>query len=188
MEGRVTIFPLSLFSRRIFLLSFSHVPSISSTRVVLFLSRFFQRPTFTGSLFSFFKRGHVQPRWDVFRIRGSSTRSSSFSFSEGRTTERTAAHRERVENDLDDNFISSYCQHVSAIRLSLPCIEKGCSMFHTLPRKYINLRRGNRTVDIFVDNASCHFGEKIWRYPNNFPNVVCVHCAFTAWVSIKLSL
>lgn len=30
----------------------------------------------------------------------------------------SSTERGRVENDLDDNFISSYCRHVSAIRLS----------------------------------------------------------------------
>lgn len=125
MEGRVTIFPLSLFSRRVLRLSFSHPPSFFlslSSRAALsmllyFFSLCFCRPTFVSSSF---KRGHVQPRLDIFRIRGWHTFTIVFLFFFPKGAQ---SPRGRVGNDLDDNFISSYYQHVPTIRLSAIYIE-----------------------------------------------------------------
>lgn len=111
MEGCVTIFPPLAFltaGPSPFLLS--HLALLS---VLLYFFRLC-RPTFISS----FKRGHVQPR-----LPHKGMAHFHDPFSKGR------AAGPRVENDLDDNFISSYCQHVS-IRLSA-IVYRGRSMFDT---------------------------------------------------------
>jgi len=104
MEGRVTIFPPLAFLTTgppVFLLS--HFTPLTMLLYFFRLCR--------TSLPSLRLNGGTCNH--VFRIRGWHT---FMIFFFQRVRERSM--RTSVENDLDDNFISSYCQHVSAIRLS----------------------------------------------------------------------
>lgn len=135
MEGRVTIFSLLLFSRAL-RLCFSLISHRSPCCFISF--------AFAGRPSSLRLSGGTCNH--VFRIRGYGTLSPS-SFSKGRTN----GPRGRVENDLDDNFISSYCQHVSAIRLSA-IVYRGRSMFHTLPRSVL-ISASETELSIYLSTA-----------------------------------
>lgn len=148
MEGCVTIFPPLAF------LTAGPSPFLLSHLALLSVLLYFFRLCRPSSL-----RLSGGTCNHVFRIRGWHTFTILF------------PKDARAENDLDDNFISSYCQHVSTIRLSAT-VYRGRSMFDTLLREYINLHWRDRTVDIFIDNVSCQ-REKI-SYQCKFSSTICV--------------